>query len=148
LSRIIRDPVLSPTAEEKVDGSDRSGACPFVLARFRFGDDRFAYLFYSAVDRSGKPIDPPLRIGRLQGRFGRYLDGQHVANSDLAMIQLLVVSDRRFDVSEVDRLSSLFSHVRRSVLRDAGKNKNDDADVSPDGAAPIVIEDAANGVSP
>jgi hypothetical protein len=145
LSRVIRDPVSSAAAEEA--DSDRSGACPFVLARFRFGDDRFAYLFYSAVDRSGKPVDPPLRIGRLQGRFGRYLEGQHFANSDLAMIQLLVVSDRRFDMSEVDRLSSLFSHVRRSILRDAGRNRIDDADVTMDGAE-TVTEDAANGVSP
>jgi exosortase/archaeosortase family protein len=148
LSRVIRDPVSSPTLEEAVDESDHSGACPFVLARFRFGDNRFAYLFYSAVDRSGEPVDPPLRIGRLQGRFGRYLEGQHLANSDLAMIQLLVVSDRRFGMSEVDRLSSLFSHVRRSVLRDAGRSRIDDADVTLDGAAQTVTEDAANGVSP
>jgi hypothetical protein len=147
LSRIIRDPVLSPTADED-DDSDRSAASPFVLAKFRFGDDRFAYLFYSAVDRSGNPIDPPLRIGRLQGRFGRYLEGQQVSNSDLAMIQLLVVSDRRFDVSEMDRLSSLFAHVRRSVLRDAEGNRTDDADLSSDGETSIVIGDATNGVSP
>ena len=148
LSRIVRDPVISQPADEVIDDSDRSDACPFVLARFRFGDDRFAYLFYSAVDRSGTPIDPPLRIGRLQGRFGRYLEGQHVASSDLAMIQLLVVSDRRFNVNEVDRLSSLFSRVRQSVLRDGGGTRMDGAAISPDGAAQAVIQDSASRVSP
>ncbi len=127
LSRIIRD---QPPNEEAVDGltedHDQSNSRPYALAKFRVNNAGFAYLFYSAIDRSGNPADPPYQTGRLQGRFAHYLQGENIAMSDIAMMQLLIVNDRRLDPSEIERLSSHFVNIRQAILADARGVRKDE----------------------
>lgn len=141
LSRIIRselpeDATIAASSED----STNSLTCPYVLAKFRINETDFAYLFYSAIDRSANLVEPPMQIGRLQGRFAHYLQAESITISDLAMIQMLVFADHRLSRDELDLASAEFLAMRRAALTEAKNQRKGDQNSASSGTKDFASE--------
>lgn len=114
--RLVDRAVLSAGGSvSDVAGSGAGGE--YALARFRNRDDRYGYLWFSAVTYDGVEVAPPPGLGTIS-RLGRRFNNETVYDGELMMLQLWVDSPTRLEPDDLQTFRDSFEQARAKIMRE------------------------------
>lgn len=115
------------TSESTRANGGAAGSPEYALARFRGADNRYGYLWFSAIDYAGVAVGPPPGLGTLSrlNQFAIRFGEQEQDRKDLMMLQLWLESPRRLEPEEVQVFRLGFELARDRVSRAVANSKGD-----------------------
>lgn len=113
--RLVDRAVLTAAVPADADGG---GSREYAMARFRNHDNRYGYLWFSAITYDGTSIAPPPGLGTIS-RLGRRFNTDHVYDGELMMLQLWVESPQRLEPDDLQLLKESFEQARGRIMREA-----------------------------
>jgi exosortase len=92
----------------------------YAMARFKGDEDRYGYLWFSAITYEGLALRPPVGLGSITKLARRFHDEGGQAPTDLMMLQLWVESPQRLEPEDVQMLTRSFEEARARLVRAVG----------------------------
>jgi serine/threonine protein kinase len=92
----------------------------YAMARFKGAEDRYGYLWFSAITYEGLAIRPPGGLGSITKLARRFQDDGEQVPTDLMMLQLWVDSPRRLEPEDLQILTRSFEEARMRVILAVG----------------------------
>jgi len=114
-------PSGSGSSPSDVAGSAAGGE--YALARFRNRDDRYGYLWFSAVTYDGVDVAPPPGLGTIS-RLGRRFNNETVYDGELMMLQLWVDSPTRLEPDDLQTFRDSFEQARAKIMREVAASSD------------------------
>ncbi len=92
----------------------------YAMARFKGAEDRYGYLWFSAITYEGLAIRPPGGLGSITKLARRFQDDGEQVPTDLMMLQLWVESSRRLEPEDLQLFTRSFEDARARLIETVG----------------------------